>query len=73
MNPARSFASTVVRCSSKNLFLDVLGATAERSSWKYHYVYWVGPILGSLFSTLMYGLFLASPNRLWLPICEPVN
>ncbi|XP_028393979.1 aquaporin-8-like isoform X3 [Dendronephthya gigantea] len=49
------------------------GPALVRNSWKNHYVYWVGPIIGSLFSTLMYGLFLASPNKLWLPIHEPVN
>ena len=49
------------------------GPAVVRNYWEYHYVYWVGPILGSMFSTLMYGLFLASPNRLWLPLYEPVN
>ena len=49
------------------------GPAVVRNFWKNHYVYWVGPILGSLFSTLMYGLFLASPNKLWLPIYEPVH
>ena len=49
------------------------GPAVMRNSWEDHYVYWVGPIAGSLFSTIMYGLFLASPNRLWLPVYEPVN
>ena len=49
------------------------GPAVMRNSWEDHYVYWVGPIAGSVFSTIMYGLFLASPNRLWIPVYEPVN
>ena len=42
------------------------GAAVVKNYWKHHYVYWVGPFLGGMLSTLMYGLVLASPNQLWL-------
>ncbi|XP_046851394.1 aquaporin-8-like [Xenia sp. Carnegie-2017] len=42
------------------------GAAVVKNSWKHHYVYWVGPFLGGMLSTLMYGFVLASPNQLWL-------
>ncbi|XP_046851395.1 aquaporin-8-like [Xenia sp. Carnegie-2017] len=42
------------------------GAAVVKNYWKHHYVYWVGPFLGGMLSTLMYGFVLASPNQLWL-------
>ena len=49
------------------------GPAIVRNYWKYHYIYWVGPALGSLIATLLYGLVLAEPDRLWLPLYEPIN
>ncbi|XP_070187779.1 aquaporin-8-like [Littorina saxatilis] len=53
MNPARSFGPAVVI------------SYATTSFWTYHYIYWVGPLLGSLVAGIWYRLFLASSeNRL---------
>ena len=49
------------------------GPAIVRNYWKNHYIYWVGPALGSLIATLLYGLVLAEPDRLWLPLYEPIN
>ncbi|XP_064618111.1 aquaporin-8-like [Liolophura sinensis] len=52
MNPARSFGPAVVVSNVSNV-------------WSYHYVYWVGPLMGSLLATLLYRLCFANPdNRL---------
>ena len=42
MNPARSFGPTVVM----TLF--------DRSVWRGHVVYWIGPIIGGLLATATY-------------------
>ncbi|XP_076460185.1 aquaporin-8-like [Babylonia areolata] len=53
MNPARSFGPAVFISYTTSAY------------WTYHYVYWVGPLLGSLMATLWYRLFLGSAeNRL---------
>jgi len=50
MNPARSLGPSVVA--------SIFGGTS-RSPWEYHYVYWVGPIVGSIIAALFYRLVLA--------------
>ena len=42
MNPARSFGPAVVL------------SYHDSSLWRYHYVYWIGPILGALLSAALY-------------------
>ncbi|XP_046851398.1 LOW QUALITY PROTEIN: aquaporin-8-like [Xenia sp. Carnegie-2017] len=49
------------------------GPAVVKNYWKHHYVYWVGPFLGSILSTLMYGFVFATPNQLWLPLREPIT
>lgn len=49
------------------------GSALVRGYWKKHYVYWIGPGLGSIFSAVVYGLVLATPDKLWIPVREPVN
>jgi glycerol uptake facilitator-like aquaporin len=51
MNPARSFGPAVVV------------STFNSDIWSYHYVYWVGPALGSLLAVLWYRLFLAGHQK----------
>jgi len=44
------------------------GPAVVASSWDDHYVYWVGPFLGSLLAGLLYRLFLSS--RPLLPLSD---
>ena len=53
-NPARSFGPAVLGSSS--------------SKWESHYVYWVGPLVGSLLAGLFYRLFLSSKPL--IPLAE---
>ncbi|XP_046576190.1 aquaporin-8-like isoform X1 [Haliotis rubra] len=51
MNPARSFGSAVA-VSAYNV--DV---------WKFHYIYWAGPVFGAAIAVLFYRFVLASPEK----------
>ncbi|XP_012935620.1 aquaporin-8 isoform X1 [Aplysia californica] len=51
MNPARSFGPAVVV------------SVYDSDVWSYHYIYWVGPALGSLLAVIWYRLFLAGPHK----------
>ncbi len=42
MNPARSFGPAVVMSDS------------DSGVWEHHWIYWLGPALGSLFATALY-------------------
>lgn len=46
MNPARSFGPALI--------------SGEINLWKYHYVYWIGPLLGGAIAGGIYRLILAS-------------
>jgi len=51
MNPARSFGPAAVI------------ANLDRGVLTYHYVYWAGPIIGSLIAAVLYRLIFAGPAR----------
>lgn len=40
-------------------------ATAD-DRWDYHYVYWVGPLVGGVISSVVYRLFFSSKS--WIPV-----
>lgn len=46
MNPARSLGPAIAFSVYSDYVDDVI--------WKYHYIYWVGPLAGTLFAALMY-------------------
>ena len=48
MNPARSFGPAVLAGIS--------------SLWEYHYVYWIGPLLGGTLAGGCYRIFLSSKS-----------
>jgi glycerol uptake facilitator-like aquaporin len=48
MNPARSFGPALAV------------STFNTDVWKHHYVYWVGPILGSIVAAVVYRLVLTN-------------
>lgn len=45
MNPARSLGPAVAA--------SIFGGTMQ-PPWKYHYVYWAGPIIGAIIAALFY-------------------
>ncbi|XP_046576189.1 aquaporin-8-like [Haliotis rubra] len=51
MNPARSFGPAVALSVYKS------------EVWTYHYVYWVGPLLGSVIAALFYRIIFACPEK----------
>ncbi|ESP03879.1 hypothetical protein LOTGIDRAFT_156476 [Lottia gigantea] len=51
MNPARSFGPAIAMTVFKNAI------------WKHHYVYWIGPALGSILAALIYKLGLGSASK----------
>ena len=55
MNPARSLGPAVVSTLSHR--------------WKYHYVYWVGPLAGGTLAGSLYRLLLSSKPL--VPLSEP--
>lgn len=55
MNPARSLGPAIAFSVYSDYVDDLI--------WKYHYIYWVGPLAGTLFAALMYRFVLASVNR----------
>ncbi|XP_025088343.1 aquaporin-8-like isoform X1 [Pomacea canaliculata] len=62
MNPARSFGPAVAI------------AYHDSDIWNYHYVYWVGPLVGSAIAASWYRFFLASSEkRLILANYEPMQ
>jgi hypothetical protein len=44
MNPAKSFA-----CQSAYAIFN-----PDKASWDYHYVYWIGPIVGAVIAAVVY-------------------
>jgi glycerol uptake facilitator-like aquaporin len=48
MNPARSFGPAIAV------------STFNPDVWKHHYVYWFGPILGSVVAAVVYRLVLTN-------------
>ena len=34
--------------------------------WDYHYVHWIGPIVGAIITSVTYRLFFAS--KAWIPV-----
>lgn len=46
MNPARSLGPAIAFSVYSDYVDDLI--------WKYHYIYWVGPLAGTLFAALMY-------------------
>jgi len=54
MNPARSLGPSIAA--------SIFGGTLQ-DPWKYQYVYWVGPIIGSVIAALFYRLVLAKSQR----------
>lgn len=51
LNPARSFGPALV------------GVDMGSKVWKRHWVFWVGPIVGSIISALIYRVFFAEPDK----------
>ena len=47
MNPARSLGAAVPAVA-------VLDSATVKDIWKYHYVYWVGPLVGGLIAAIFY-------------------
>ncbi|XP_045214723.2 aquaporin-8-like [Mercenaria mercenaria] len=60
MNPARAIGPAIVASA----VLD--------DAWEYHYIYWVGPILGAILAALLYKLFFTSANQRWIARAETV-
>lgn len=58
MNPARAFGPAVVASA----ILD--------NAWEYHWIYWVGPLLGAVLAALLYRLLFSSPNQRWIARVE---
>ncbi|KAI6199749.1 hypothetical protein M3Y96_00659800 [Aphelenchoides besseyi] len=57
MNPARSLGP----CVAANLFIDNVDTNFI---WNFHYIYWIGPLLGAAISALIYRSFFARSGRL---------
>lgn len=57
MNPARSFGPAIVG--------SIFGIGA-RSSFEYHYIYYVGPAIGATVAGVIYKTFLAKDEKRWL-------
>jgi len=55
MNPARSLASAVLYQAVK--------ADSDVDIWTNHWVYWLGPLLGSCMAALLYRLLFIRPER----------
>lgn len=58
MNPARAVGPAIVASA----VLD--------NAWDYHYIYWVGPILGAILAALLYKFLFSSPNQRWIARSE---
>ncbi|KAI6230198.1 hypothetical protein M3Y99_01086800 [Aphelenchoides fujianensis] len=56
MNPARSLGP----CVSAALFIS---NPNQNLIWNYHYIYWVGPLLGAAITALLYRTFFARSDR----------
>ncbi|KAL4241104.1 cellular response to water deprivation [Mactra antiquata] len=54
MNPARAIGPAIV---ASGVFDD---------AWRYHYIYWLGPILGSILASLLYRFLFASQSTRWV-------
>jgi len=54
LNPARSFGPAVIGTSD--------------SRWDYHYIYWAGPIVGAIITSVVYRLMFA--YKPWIPIFQ---
>ncbi|XP_053380109.1 aquaporin-8-like [Mercenaria mercenaria] len=51
MNPARAIGPAIVASA----VLD--------NAWEYHYIYWIGPILGAILAVLLYRFLFTSSNQ----------
>ncbi|XP_045214725.2 aquaporin-8-like [Mercenaria mercenaria] len=58
MNPARAIGPAIVASA----VLD--------NAWEYHYIYWVGPILGAILAALLYKLLFTTVNQRWIARAE---
>lgn len=54
MNPARALGPAIVASAVLN------------NAWTYHYIYWIGPILGAVLAALLHKLLFAAPNQRWI-------
>ena len=54
INPVRSFGPAVIR--------ELSGIGKPQSEWQYHWIYWIGPIAGSLFGGVIYHFLYAQPS-----------
>ncbi|XP_045211478.2 aquaporin-8-like [Mercenaria mercenaria] len=61
MNPARAIGPAIVASA----VLD--------NAWEYHYIYWIGPILGAILAALLYKLLFTSANQRWIARATTVS
>jgi len=54
MNPARSLGPSIAA--------SIFGSTVQ-DPWKYQYIYWAGPAIGSIVAAVFYRLVLAKPQH----------
>ncbi|XP_028402732.1 aquaporin AQPcic-like isoform X1 [Dendronephthya gigantea] len=54
INPARSFGPAVIR--------EISGLGKPNAEWQHHWIYWIGPIGGSLLGGVIYHFLFAQPS-----------
>lgn len=63
MNPTRSFGPE---------FIGFVFNDLGKPAFAYHYVYWIGPILGSILAAVVYKALFAPPGERWFNRHHPV-